>query len=218
MLSVQTMDHVVKKIRVTHEMTASDLIDSFAEKINLKEKQFFQLAVVTDGSDRWLSMREPVVLQGCTRLSNIVLKLRFSSNDPLEVKDPVARRLYFLQIRDKVVRGDVPVGEEDAISLGALWLQNIVGDYEKKERRGYFTPTNIEDYIPNYLVGFHPLSWWEKKIFSAHQTLKGLDQDEVQSKYMKLVVALPNYGLTYFSGLVRPLFIFVVLQLTRVFL
>ena len=71
---------------------------------------------VTACADRWIALKEPVLLQG-TNFPKLIMKLRFFFKDPLEITDPLAQRLYFMQVcpprTDREVRmrrggGEIP--------------------------------------------------------------------------------------------------------------
>lgn len=130
--------------------------------------------------------------------------MRFFLKDPHEITDPVARNLCFLQIRQTIISGDVPVSEEDAIELASLYLQTVIGDYDKKkEKKSGFLSNDLHNYVPFYLIDFHGSSWWERKIAKAHSTLKGLDIATVQQRYMRIASTMPNYGISYYNAIVR---------------
>eukprot|EP00732_Lithocolla_globosa_P002701 Lithocolla_globosa_v1_NODE_1865_length_2286_cov_42.933214.p1 type:complete len:650 gc:universal NODE_1865_length_2286_cov_42.933214:1976-27(-) len=204
-VTVSSMDGIKKKLRVTNETTGQELVHLFADKIGLEDTSFFQLANTTDGADRWIALKEPVLLQGLSPTSQIMLKLRFFSKDPTQMTDQnsTAKNLYFLQLRELVVNGDIPVAENDAIEMAALFLQYTVGDFDsKKEKAGYIGKPILKEYIPFYLVGFHSRSHWEKKILASHERITGMDRQTVVNKYLKMCTSLPNYGLTYFDGII----------------
>jgi len=67
--------------------------------------------------------------------------VRFFVRDLSLITDPVAMQLYYVQIRDKVISGDIPVSEDDAIKLAAKQLQILRGNYDKKVRFAAYDAT-----------------------------------------------------------------------------
>jgi len=43
---------------------------------------------------------------------------------------------------------------------------------------------------------------YEKKIIAAHEKISHLPKDEALSKYLLTASTLPNYGMTFFQGIV----------------
>jgi len=135
------------------------------------------------------------------------MKIRYFFRNPGDLTDTTAKYLYFIQLQEKVINGDIPVSETDAIKLAAIHLQTSMGDFNRKtiNRKGLFQAT-LKMYVPFYLADYHSKSWWEKKIFTVHGKLRGLTKEEVMNGFLKVISSMPNYGLTYFAGIVRTYF------------
>jgi len=98
--------------------------------------------------------------------------------------------------------------ESDVIELAALLIQ-----HSNATNNNHQTTTNnkhhhnnnsisVKDFIPYYLLSLHSHSSWEKKILAALEKVKDLTRDEAQSRYLLIASTLPNYGITFFSGII----------------
>lgn len=201
-VQITTLEGVSKKIRISSEMTGQELIDAFAEKIGLKDTSFFQLSAVTDGCDKWIAHKESVLGQGVTSSTPLTLKLRFFWKNPTEVTDPIAKILYFAQVKEAVIAGDIPLTEQDAIELAGLFLQYTYGVFDKKKKYGFMNSGTLKNYIPFYLLDFRKTDWWVKKIVAAHEKASGMSKEDSLQKYLVIVSSLPNYGITYFAAII----------------
>jgi len=199
---VVTLDGISKKIRINSETNGQEIITMFAEKIGLHDTAFFQLSAITDGYDRWIPLKDPVVGEGLPNNSKLTLKIRFFWKNPAELTDAIARNLYFTQIHKSILTGDFLVSENDLIELSALHLQYTYGPHSNTKRYAYMSEMSIKDYIPYYLLPAHSHSSWEKKIMVAHEKVKDLSKEDAQSRYLLTTSTLPNYGITFFSGII----------------
>ena len=84
---------------------------------------------VTACADRWIALKEPVLLQG-TNFPKLIMKLRFFFKDPLEITDPLAQRLYFMQVcpprTDREVRMRRGGGDTNSACRRWAWLRGSV--------------------------------------------------------------------------------------------
>ena len=71
-------------------------------------------------------MRQPVLLQARPN-TDLYLRLRFHFSHPLEVKDAVARHLYYLQAKEAVIEGKILLEEQNIVELAALQLVSSIG-------------------------------------------------------------------------------------------
>lgn len=122
-MQISTLDGVSKRIRLTSEMTGQELVALFASKIGMTDTAFFQLSAVTDGCgkastfpfshpfffplflmilarllDKWVAYKESVLGQGINQGTPLTLKLRFFWQNPVEIKDPITKALYYVQV------------------------------------------------------------------------------------------------------------------------
>ena len=68
-----------------------------------------------------------MLLQGVVSGSNLTLRLRFYYTHPLEIRDPIAKHLYFLQAKEQVLNGTLLLEEPVAVELAALQITSAIG-------------------------------------------------------------------------------------------
>jgi len=201
-VQVTTLTEISKRIKITSETNGQELLEKFAEKIGLTDKSFFQLSAVIDHYDRWIAFKDTVISQGITASTKLTLKVRFFWKNPAEISDPVAQQLYFTQIHYAITNGDFLIGEKDVLELAGLNLQYIFGPHIAHKRYAWMNEVSIKDYIPYYLLQLHTQASWEKKLQSAHESVSNLTKEQALAKYLLTASIVPNYGITFFSGII----------------
>lgn len=78
-------------------------------------------------SDRWLHPAIKVGRYGIQETSKLIMKIKFFKR-PKHLVDPVALRLFYLQIQTNVVAGAYPCAERLAIRLAAQQVSNLLLD------------------------------------------------------------------------------------------
>ncbi len=142
-LTMGLVDGSTKKIIVSDNFTVQDVLIAYASKLGLWQVDFFSLAESRPGksgtilfhrtrtaaharphtlsvwcADRWLHPAVQVGRYGIQETSRLVLKIKFFKR-PRFLVDPVALRLFYLQIQTNVVAGAYPCTERLAITLAA---------------------------------------------------------------------------------------------------
>ena len=137
---------------------------------------------------------------GIQETSKLVLKIKFFKR-PRYLVDPVALRLFYLQIQTNVVAGAYPCTERLAITLAAHQvpappvspcamgvstdvcvcvcvcgqLQIQEGDHQpQKHKPGWFGGVdNLQKFVPPEVTLKYPVDYIEERIFRLHAKLIG---------------------------------------------
>jgi hypothetical protein len=77
--------------------------------------------------------------QGINQSSKVLLKARVLYYDVSELSSPTSVYLYYLQIKQMILSGDVAgLTESDVVDLASLQLQATFGDYDQDSQNGTF--------------------------------------------------------------------------------
>ena len=116
----------------------------------MKETTIFQLVELSEGLERWLHPKLPILLQGVSPSSKLFMKIR-AFWKPIQDVDPIAIHLFYEQVRQQVLDGSIPVSEADYIMLVGYHLQALLSDNDKKiHKPGYFP--SLDGLVPQALV------------------------------------------------------------------
>jgi hypothetical protein len=122
-----------------------------------------------------------------------------SSDEPSE--DPMFTRLLYQQCIDEIIKGNIPIDEEDEVA-------KMVSDFLAVEFAEE-TPDNADDLIdPEFgsLDTWLPVAWrhkldiqdWAKKVLMHREDSVNRDPDELQAEIIEQVKEHPLYGTHFF--------------------
>jgi hypothetical protein len=107
---VYLLDDNRRSIGVSHKTTGKQLVQQIAEKLNLTDCDFFNIAEVMEHGgtsifigyflilERWIKPNIPVLQQGINSGSKLVFKARLMYYDSAELSDSMAVYLYYIQV------------------------------------------------------------------------------------------------------------------------
>lgn len=178
------------------------MLIAYAHKLGLWQADFFALCEMRPGkADRWLHPVIKVARYGIQESSKVIMKIKFFKR-PKHLVDPIAVRLFYLQIKTNVVSGAYPCADRLAIRLAAyqvshpIPLQVVVywswipialccaahaqlqiqeGDHQpQKHKPGWFGGTDhLQQFVPPEVVFKYPVDYIEERIFRLHAKLIG---------------------------------------------
>ena len=185
-----------KKIRVDGSTTGQELAIQFCNKVGIDDASFFQVAVYEDGLYRWLSLVDPVLIQGIQENSFLVLKIRFFFKDLNEIEDSMALYMYYLQVHAQFKRGESRTSERVIVQLMAYFLKIVYpnNDVSKKESLIH----TIDSNLPGWAHHFQPKL--TKKILKEYSLLATYIKETAVEKYLKISNdEIPTFGYTFFN-------------------
>ena len=92
--------------------------------------------------------------------------MKFYAADPCRLVEEITRYQFFLQVKQDVLQGRLPVTLDLAVELAALALQSELGDYESKQ------------HFPGYVSDFRFISAqteeFETDVEKAHASMTNM--------------------------------------------
>lgn len=175
---------------VTETTTGQDLLDNIFKYLNLIETAYFGLRFQdNDNQTHWLDPKKKVCRQirGGAPIT-LYLGVKFYAADPCRLVEEITRYQFFLQVKQDVLQGRLPVTQDLAVELAALSLQSELGDYESKSHN------------PGYVSDFRFISAqteeFESDVEVAHASMTGMGivPATAEMTYLEKVKWLDMYG------------------------
>ncbi|KPI94878.1 Band 4.1-like protein 4 [Papilio xuthus] len=175
-----------------HEMqdnsTGQALLDVVFRHLDLLETAYFGLRYVDqDNQTHWLDAGRKLrrQLRGSDS-HTFYFGVKFYAADPCKLLEEITRYQLFLQLKQDVLRGRLPVGFELAAELAAYVLQSELGDYEPR-RHG-------PGYVSEFRLLAHQTPELEARAVEIHRTLTGISPAQAELSYLDKVKWLDMYG------------------------
>ncbi|XP_047390837.1 FERM domain-containing protein 4B isoform X3 [Sciurus carolinensis] len=168
------------ELLVQPKLLSRELLDLVASHFNLKEKEYFGITFTDDaGQQNWLQLDHRVLDHDLPKKPGpaaLHFAVRFYIESISCLKDKTTVELFFLNAKARVHKGQIEVDSETIFKLAALVLQEAKGDYTSDEEARKDLKTLAA--FPTRTLQEHPsLAYW----------------------YMKIVEALPTYGVHYYA-------------------
>eukprot|EP00048_Salpingoeca_helianthica_P023380 m.24009 g.24009 ORF g.24009 m.24009 type:complete len:581 (+) comp8601_c0_seq1:2526-4268(+) len=183
--------------------TVKQLFDQVARTIGLREIWYFGLQYMDSKNLlAWARMHKKVSQEDFPKDSPVVfhfLARYFPESAEDELIFDVTRRLFFLQIKDSIIREEVYCSPETAVLLASLAVQAKYGDHIPELHRPGFLAAEV--LIPSRIIEQHKLTraQWEANIIAFHKDRVGLAREDAMVEYIKTAEELDMYGITYFE-------------------
>ncbi|KAH7823279.1 putative talin [Monocercomonoides exilis] len=208
MIDVYYEDGSSNKFITLSETKVEDLLQKIAIKISLTvEKEAFSLfessAQIGVQQDHLLTPNE--IVPTPTQFTKLLFKRRnyFSLN----LVDPIAVHMTFIQLREDVLRGHYVLDQTDFLRLAALDMQITFGNPSASGRKaGFLTSANlIPRFLPKWAIPVKKEVVWEKLILDEYQRLieKPIAREfEGKVRYIEALrsMASEQFGCVYFEG------------------
>ena len=200
--SVILLDERRLDMLIQPRMYAGELLDLVASHCQLKEKEFFGLAVVDEnGHYQWLQLDRKVLdhdlpRKPTTLTVHFLVKFFIESISHLSENRTV--ELFYLQARSLIFRGTLEVDSEIVFQLAALALQGTFGDYvDEQTTRNLVKKSPI---LPASVLKEHSsLTFCEDQVIEHYKKTKGQTRGQAVVNYMTIVESMPTYGVHYFE-------------------
>ncbi|XP_016847165.1 FERM domain-containing protein 4B isoform X2 [Anolis carolinensis] len=199
---VQLLDDRKLELLVQPKLLSRELLDLVASHFNLKEKEYFGITFIDDtGQNIWLQLDHRVLDHDLPKKPGpaaLFFAVRFYIESISFLKDKTTVELFFLNAKSCVHKGHIEVESETVFRLAALILQEAKGDYSSDE-------TARKDLkslpaFPTKTLQEHPsLAYCEDRVIELYIKNKGLSRGQAIVEYMKVIEALPTYGVHYYG-------------------
>ncbi|KAK0170006.1 hypothetical protein PV328_010621 [Microctonus aethiopoides] len=171
-----------------------ELVDRVFRHLNLLETAYFGLRYLDhENQTQWLDPSKKIGKQLKVRKGEqssdthtLYFGVKFYAADPCKLIEEITRYQFFLQIKQDIVQGRLPVSFDLAAELGAYVVQSELGDYDpRRHSLGYVTEFR---FLANQTAEL------EAKIVELHKTLVGQLPSAAELNYLDKVKWLEMYG------------------------
>lgn len=168
--------------------TGQAILDVVFSHINLIETAYFGVRYLDEfGQTHWLDPVKKLKKQlKSPGTHTLYFGVKFYAADPCKLLEEITRYQFFLQIKQDILQGRLPVPTELAAELGAYVLQSELGDYDPRV------------HLPGYVSEFRFLAnqslELETKIAELHKSLVGQLPSTAELNYLDRVKWLEMYG------------------------
>jgi len=200
--SIILLDERRLELHLQPRMFAGELLDLVAAHCQLREKEFFGLAVVDEnGHYQWLQLDRKVLdhdlpRKPATLTVHFLVKFFIESISHLSENRTV--ELFYLQARSLIFRGTLEVDSDIVFQLAALALQASFGDFvDDPTTRNLVKKSPI---LPASVLKEHAsLTLCEDRVIENYQKTRGQTRGQAVVNYMTIVESMPTYGVHYFE-------------------
>ncbi|XP_034667366.1 FERM domain-containing protein 5 isoform X1 [Drosophila subobscura] len=165
------------------------LLDYLCGELNIKEKDYFGLRYVDGSKQRhWLDLAKSLIKQS-KDLDPILFSLRvkFYPADPFRLTG-ISRIMLYKQLKRDLRHGRLYCSFGEAAALGALIVQEELGDYNEK--------FHIGDYVSSLELALRQTENLEKKIMELHKKREaGQDSFLAIHDFLGIARTLETYGI-----------------------
>lgn len=201
---VSTMDSEME-FSIDVKMTGQQLFDQVVHTIGLRETWYFDLSYTEpNGNMQWLKRHKKVLVQDVPRVQPIPFRLlvKFYPEDvEEELIQDITQHLFFLQVKQSVVRGDIFCPAEASVLLASYAVQAKFGDYSEAIHKRGFLADEIRLLLPQRVVEQYQMTMqmWEDRVTACFSEHRGMARDEAEMEYLKIAQDLEMYGVNYFE-------------------
>ncbi|XP_067665096.1 band 4.1-like protein 4 isoform X11 [Haliotis asinina] len=165
------------------------LLERVFDHLNLFEKDYFGLRFVDNrGQTHWLEEGKSIAsqLKGSSTPYTFYFGVKFYAADPCKLKEEITRYLFFLQVKQDILQGRLPVTFEEAVDLCGYAVQSELGDYDPNH--------STHGYVSEFCFVQNQTEDMENRISAVHKRLAGHVPAVVEYKYLDKVKWLEMYG------------------------
>ncbi|XP_044017169.1 band 4.1-like protein 4 isoform X2 [Aphidius gifuensis] len=179
---------------VMNSNLGQELIDRVFRHLNLLETAYFGLRYLDhENQTQWLDPSKKIGKQLKTRKHDssndsftLYFGVKFYAADPCKLIEEITRYQFFLQIKQDIVQGRLPVTFDLAAELGAYVVQSELGDYDPRR--------HSIGYVSEFRFLANQTAELESRIVELHKTLVGQLPSAAELNYLDKVKWLEMYG------------------------
>ncbi|XP_064619967.1 merlin-like isoform X2 [Lineus longissimus] len=201
-IRITTMDAELE-FNIGVKSTGKELYELVCRTIGLRETWYFGLQFVTPkGHLAWLKFDKKVLDQDIPKespLPFLFLAKFFPEDVSEELIQEITQHLFFLQVKQSIVNGDIYCPPEASVLLASYAIQAKYGDYDESSYRPGMLSN--EELLPQRVMDQYQLTpeMWEDRIKVWYADHKGMTRDEAEMEYLKIAQDLEMYGVNYFQ-------------------
>ncbi|KAL3866851.1 hypothetical protein ACJMK2_044110, partial [Sinanodonta woodiana] len=170
-------------------LKAQILMDKVFDHLNLFERDYFGLRYIDQtGQTHWLDGQKSISaqLKNCSLPYTLYFGVKFYAADPCKIREELTRYQLFLQIKQDILQGRLPVSFDDAAELFSYAVQSELGDYD---------PSRLPDgYVSEFHFMPNQTEELEDRIAFYHRRLGGQVPAVAEYRFLDKVKWLDMYG------------------------
>lgn len=173
---------------IQNSTIGQDLLEVAFKHLNLVETAYFGLRYVdANNQTHWLDTAKKIAkqLKG-TDPFTLYFGVKFYVSDPCKLLEEITRYQFFLQVKQDVLQGRLPVAFDLCAELCAYIVQSELGDYDHRRHQ------------PNYVSDFQFVTnqnnELESRAMELHKSLVGQVPAVAELNYLEKVKWLDMYG------------------------
>ncbi|KPU79534.1 uncharacterized protein Dana_GF17780, isoform C [Drosophila ananassae] len=174
---------------IKDDLPGQALLDVVFARLNLIETSYFGIRYIDEENQtHWLDPASRISRQLKPKSDpyDLYFGVKFYAADPCKLLEEITRYQLFLQVKQDVLQGRLPVAFELAAELGAFVVQSELGDYDQRRHsKGYVSEFRL---LPNQS------SELETRVSELHQQLKGMSPSSAELNYLDKVKWHDMYG------------------------
>ncbi|XP_039491308.1 band 4.1-like protein 4A isoform X6 [Drosophila santomea] len=174
---------------IKDDLPGQALLDVVFARLNLIETSYFGIRYIDDEKQtHWLDPASRISRQLKPKSDpyDLYFGVKFYAADPCKLLEEITRYQLFLQVKQDVLQGRLPVAFELAAELGAFVVQSELGDYDQRRHsKGYVSEFRL---LPNQSNEL------ETRVSELHQQLKGMSPSSAELNYLDKVKWHDMYG------------------------
>jgi len=201
---VTTMDAELE-FAIQPNTTGKQLFEQVVKTIGLREIWYFGLQYEDKHEYKtWLKLNKKVNSQDVKKDGPGTYRFKFRAKFyPEDVADEliqeVTQRLFFLQVKDAILTGDIYCPPETSVLLASYATQAKYGPFNSEVHSSRYLGN--DRLLPDKVAEQHRLSRedWETRISQWHKEHGDLPRDDAIIEYLKIAQDLEMYGVNYFQ-------------------
>ncbi|XP_043109446.1 FERM domain-containing protein 1 isoform X2 [Puntigrus tetrazona] len=201
-LSVILPDNTELSMTVGFEDRGQDVLKQLCEFLDSSRLPLFGLSVVKDDQPLFLDLEQKLSLylpkswrkNTSKERVTLSLKVQYFIKNVEVILDSEARKLYYAELKGKVLRSECFEQEGLYFQLAAYGLQADLGDY-KEHNFAYFS---AQGFFPFWIVQKHGNDYILKHTPALHRELKGMSSSEAALLFIQESFTLSDVPLTIY--------------------
>uniref|UniRef100_A0A1A9W819 Erythrocyte membrane protein band 4.1-like 4A n=1 Tax=Glossina brevipalpis TaxID=37001 RepID=A0A1A9W819_9MUSC len=186
---IHCLKHLVFITELPDDLPGQALLDVVFARLNLIETSYFGIRYIDEENQtHWLDPASRISRQLKPKGDpyDLYFGVKFYAADPCKLVEEITRYQLFLQVKQDVLQGRLPVAFELAAELGAFVVQSELGDYDQRRHsKGYVSEFRL---LPNQSNEL------ENRVAELHQQLKGMSPAAAELNYLDKVKWHDMYG------------------------
>ncbi|VFQ99761.1 unnamed protein product [Cuscuta campestris] len=128
----------------------------------------------------------------------LVFKKKLFRESDEAVTDPMFTQLSYVQLQHDYIRGNYPVGRDDAAQLSALQILVEIG-FDTGPDSCTDWQSLLERFLPRQIAIARARREWELDISSRYQSMEKLTKDDAREQFLRILKTLPYGNSVFFA-------------------